>query len=62
LVIRLTTGIMVLPMRDPVLLAKQIATLDQFSEGRVILGVAVGGYRDEFEGVAPDLAEASRQG
>ncbi|MEV5967416.1 LLM class flavin-dependent oxidoreductase [Kribbella sp. NPDC051952] len=59
-VIRLTTGIMVLPMRDPVLLAKQVATLDQLSSGRVILGVAVGGYRDEFEGVAPELAEASR--
>ncbi|WP_405071386.1 LLM class flavin-dependent oxidoreductase [Kribbella sp. NBC_01510] len=59
-VIRLTTGILVLPMRDPVLLAKQVATLDQLSNGRVILGVAVGGYRDEFEGVVPDLADASR--
>ena len=61
-VIRLTTGILVLPMRDPVVLAKQVATLDQLSDGRVILGVAVGGYRDEFEGVAPDLAAASRAG
>ena len=61
-VIRLTTGILVLPMRDPVLLAKQVATLDQLSNGRVILGVAVGGYRDEFEGVVPDLADASRAG
>ncbi|TCC62908.1 LLM class flavin-dependent oxidoreductase [Kribbella pittospori] len=59
-VIRLTTGILVLPMRDPVLLAKQVATLDQLSGGRVILGVAVGGYRDEFEGVVPDLADAPR--
>lgn len=59
-VVRLTTGILVLPMRDPVLLAKQVATLDQLSGGRVILGVAVGGYRDEFENVAPDLRDASR--
>lgn len=59
-VLRLTTGIMVLPMRDPVLLAKQVATLDQLSGGRVILGAAVGGYRDEFEGVRPDLAGANR--
>jgi probable F420-dependent oxidoreductase len=59
-VIRLTTGILVLPMRDPVLLAKQVATLDQLSGGRVTLGVAVGGYRDEFEAVAPDLRHASR--
>jgi len=59
-VLRLTTGIMVLPLRDPVLLAKQVATLDQLSNGRVLLGVAVGGYRDEFERVRPDLADANR--
>lgn len=59
-VVRLTTGILVLPMRDPVLLAKQVATLDQLSGGRVTLGVAVGGYRDEFETVAPDLRSAAR--
>jgi len=59
-VVRLTTGILVLPMRDPVLLAKQVATLDQLSGGRVLLGVAVGGYRDEFERVVPDLRDASR--
>jgi probable F420-dependent oxidoreductase len=59
-VLRLTTGIMVLPMREPILLAKQVATLDQISGGRVLLGVAVGGYRDEFETVRPDLKDANR--
>lgn len=59
-VLRLTTGIMVLPMREPILLAKQVATLDRLSGGRVTLGVAVGGYRDEFETVRPDLKNASR--
>lgn len=59
-VLRLTTGIMVLPLREPVLLAKQVATLDRLSGGRVTLGVAVGGYRDEFEAVRPDLAKANR--
>jgi probable F420-dependent oxidoreductase len=59
-VVRLGTGILVLPMREPVLLAKQVATLDQISGGRVTLAVAAGGYRDEFESVVPDLAEASR--
>lgn len=59
-VLRLTTGIMVLTLRDPVLLAKQVATLDRLSGGRVTLGVAVGGYRDEFEAVAPDLRHADR--
>jgi probable F420-dependent oxidoreductase len=59
-VLRLTTGIMVLPMREPILLAKQVATLDQLGGGRVMLGVAVGGYRDEFETVRPDMKGASR--
>ena len=59
-VVRLGTGILVLPMRDPVLLAKQVATLDHISGGRVTLAVAAGGYRDEFESVVPDLADASR--
>jgi probable F420-dependent oxidoreductase len=58
--LRLTTGIMVLPMREPVLLAKQVATLDQLSNGRVTLGIAVGGYRDEFEAVRPDKAGDNR--
>jgi alkanesulfonate monooxygenase SsuD/methylene tetrahydromethanopterin reductase-like flavin-dependent oxidoreductase (luciferase family) len=58
-VLRLTTGIMVVPMREPVLLAKQVATLDRLSGGRVMLGVAVGGYRDEFEAVRPDLNRAT---
>lgn len=59
-VIRLSTAILMLPLRQSVLLAKQITTLDHLSGGRVTIGVAVGGYRDEFEGVAPDLASASR--
>lgn len=59
-VLRLTTGILVLPMRQPVLAAKQIATLDHLSDGRVTIGVAVGGYRDEFEAVLPEMKDRSR--
>jgi len=59
-VVRLTTGILVLPMREPVLLAKQLATLDRLSGGRLTVAVAVGGYRDEFESVRASLVEASR--
>lgn len=51
--LRLATGILVLPFRHPVLAAKQIATLDQLSGGRVILGVGVGAYREEFESMYP---------
>src|SRR5579884_3749656 len=60
--LRFVTGVIVLPMRQPVLLAKQVATLDQFSGGRLILGVGVGAYREELESAYPDLADASRAG
>ena len=58
--IKLMTGVVVMPMREPVLLAKQAATLDQISDGRLILGLGVGAYRAEFESVKPDLADAPR--
>ena len=48
------TGMLVTPMRrDVVVVAKQIATLDQFSGGRFILGFGVGAYREEFEALNP---------
>mgnify|MGYP000861570453 CR=1 FL=1 len=52
--IKLGTGILVLAVRrDIVVLAKQLATLDQMSSGRLILGVGVGAYREEFESLHP---------
>ncbi len=48
------TGVLVTPMRrDIVVVAKQVATLDHFSRGRVILGLGVGAYREEFEALHP---------
>ncbi len=58
--VKLGTAVMVLPLRDPVLLAKQVATLDQFTGGRVILGVGIGAYREEFLAQWPRLASARR--
>lgn len=47
--IGILTYVLVLPYRNPVILAKQIATLDFLSAGRIILGTAVGHLRGEFE-------------
>ncbi|MGH7333380.1 MAG: LLM class flavin-dependent oxidoreductase [Candidatus Rokuibacteriota bacterium] len=46
--VHLGTAVLVLPLRDPVLLAKQVTTLDHFTGGRLILGVGLGAYREEF--------------
>lgn len=46
--VRLGTSVLVLPWHHPARLAKQVATLDQLSEGRVVLGVGVAQTEDEF--------------
>ncbi len=46
--IRLATGICLVPEHNPLVLAKVVATLDQLSEGRVVLGVGIGWLEEEF--------------
>lgn len=58
--IRMMTGVIVMPMREPVVLAKQAATLDHLSNGRLTLGIGIGAYRAEFESVHPELAGINR--
>jgi len=43
------TSIVILPLHNPLRLAKEVATLQELSGGRFTLGVGVGWYRDEFE-------------
>lgn len=47
--VRVATGILILPQRNPVVLAKETATLDAMSGGRLMLGVGVGWLREEFD-------------
>jgi probable F420-dependent oxidoreductase len=47
--IELGTAVLVLPQRNPIVLAKQVATLDALARGRVRLGIGVGWLREEFE-------------
>jgi probable F420-dependent oxidoreductase len=47
--VTLGTGILILPLRNPVLVAKELANIDAVSEGRLILGVGVGWPELEFQ-------------
>ena len=47
--IRLGTGVLILPHRNPIVTAKMLATMDVLSKGRLIVGVGVGWLREEFE-------------
>ncbi|MGB3387929.1 MAG: TIGR03619 family F420-dependent LLM class oxidoreductase [Pseudaminobacter sp.] len=49
--IKMGTGILVLPLRNPVALAKQLSSMDQLSEGRMVMGMASGWYKREFDAV-----------
>jgi alkanesulfonate monooxygenase SsuD/methylene tetrahydromethanopterin reductase-like flavin-dependent oxidoreductase (luciferase family) len=59
--IRLATTIMIAPYRaNGALVAKQAATLDRFSGGRLVLGAAVGGREDDYEISGVDFHERGR--
>jgi probable F420-dependent oxidoreductase len=53
--VRLGTGIAILPLRDPLITARALVTMDMVSNGRIDLGVGVGWNVDEFEFVQRDF-------
>lgn len=59
--IQLATGVAILPFRNPLVFAKQIASLDVLSEGRVMLGVGVGYVRAEFEAMGVPFADRGKR-
>jgi probable F420-dependent oxidoreductase len=46
--LKVCTGLLVIPFRHPLILAKELSTLDHLSEGRLLLGIGLGAYREEF--------------
>jgi alkanesulfonate monooxygenase SsuD/methylene tetrahydromethanopterin reductase-like flavin-dependent oxidoreductase (luciferase family) len=59
--IRLMTSTLLAPTRDPVLLAKQAATLDRISNGRLTLGLSVGQRPDDFQATGTDVTNRGRR-
>jgi len=53
--IALATGVLVLPQQHPLVVAKQVATLDRLSGGRGILGVGAGWLREEYAALDADF-------
>ena len=59
--VKIATGILVLPVRHPVLLAKEISTLCHLSDNRYIFGVGPGWYTREFEVTGSRIEERGRR-
>ena len=57
----LATGILILPQRNPVVLAKEVATLDVMSGGRMHLGVGIGWLEEEFDVLGVPFADRGRR-
>lgn len=53
--IRLTTSVLLAPLRNTTLLAKAAASLDALSGGRLTLGLGIGGREDDFQGAEVDF-------
>ncbi len=62
--IKLGTGVFVLPLRNPMAVAKAVASVDVLSQGRLLFGVGIGWCEDEFDAVGmsfKDRAARSRE-
>jgi probable F420-dependent oxidoreductase len=57
----LATGITIVPHRHPAMMAKEVATLDHLSGGRVVLGIGVGWLEEEFDALGVPFAGRGRR-
>jgi probable F420-dependent oxidoreductase len=60
--IKIGTAILVLPFQNPLIVAKELSTLDHLSNGRLIVGVGIGAYREEFESLYGQKAKNINRG
>ncbi len=59
--IKLGTGVLILSQHNPVIVAKQVATLDAMCAGRVLLGVGVGWLKEEFDVIGAPFEERGKR-
>lgn len=59
--IKLGTGILIVPQRNPAVVAKEVATLDKLSGGRMLLGVGAGWLAEEFDALGVPFAGRGRR-
>lgn len=59
--IKLATGILIVPQRNPVITAKELATLDHLSGGRMVLGVGAGWLAEEFDALGVPFHDRGRR-
>lgn len=59
--VRIGLSVLVVPYRNPIVTAKQLATIDALSGGRLTIGVGVGGLKGEFEALGVPFAARGRQ-
>jgi alkanesulfonate monooxygenase SsuD/methylene tetrahydromethanopterin reductase-like flavin-dependent oxidoreductase (luciferase family) len=60
--VRLVTTVVVPQLHDPVMLAKQLATGDMLSDGRLTVGLGVGGRQEDYQAVGADVTTQTRAG
>jgi len=59
--LKLGTGVMILPQRHPLYVAKEVATLDVLSNGRALLGIGSGWLEEEFQALGLDFHERGKR-